>query len=147
MDYIQYVNETVSDPEIQARIIKAIEFCHQNSSGEGWKSCFSNNFYALLPGFSKRIIWENEYSPETKFKDYKGYEYGFASEKIREQTPREFFQTIDAAIKKLDISLEDIVNSISTDCCEQSRTSFDYFFKIIVELMVQGYNRYPDLTI
>lgn len=116
MDYIGYVNESVDDDEARARILESIRFQQQKSSGEKWKSGFANNFYVLLPNFNRRVWWEYKFKsgklcPEKKFGDYDGYEE--ASEKLRCQTPREFFQSIDNAIEKLGISLEELTQLFS----------------------------------
>ena len=145
MDLAEYVQERVKNPRRKAIIMADVNRSMTNYPNSA-EVDFVNNFYCLLPNFSTRnsILARTEDNPERRFIEMEGYRY--ASRKLKLQTPKQFFETIDETIKQLGISVEDLTISILRDRGRELAESYQTLFKIMVDLIAKGYKRYPDLS-
>jgi hypothetical protein len=148
MDYIQYVSQRVKDPATRNRILEELEDFQTRYKNIEWN--FMNNFEGWLdPAGPRRRyqMWMADVpiTSKTKFSEFTYSEK--ASEKLKNQTPEEFFKTIDDTVKNMGFSYEELKRELDYGSQNESfKKATESLMKIFIELMAQGYYRYPDLA-
>ncbi len=143
-DCVKYIRKNYKGPRNflkRQKIYKDIIHCRINA-GRCWQLDFMNNFKEILPfGMYRTMDLRNyeteQMSWEDTYADIAGWKS--ASKKKKAQTPLQFYKTVDNTILRRNVNIHVSERGYDFD--------FDRDFPIIVDLMIQGYNRYPDLVI
>lgn len=131
--------------KMMEQILKEME--EHNKNG---KESFLNNFHHKLPderydrGGVYRSYFEDE-EWDTPFRILNGESPARPSELYLDQTPAEFFSTIDSAIEDCGIDLERL-KTLQADKWN-IKEIHSFVLPIYVRLREMGYKHYPDLTV
>ncbi len=129
---------------------------YQHRYGDQWQNRYFNNFMAHFSDgiddirvnmFNYRSLYDENIQNTTFAELNPGLKEKGASSLLLEQTPKDFYSTVDRVSEEIGVSLDVIVQYRQEILNDRPMNELHDLLKpVFIRLRELGYNRYPDLV-